>query len=111
MTRDLSEQLSAYIDGELDQAEMSAVAQRLETDENARAELDRLKAADALALAMFDKDISDPVSLDLVKSIKAATLETPVQEVSRSAPRPIWSSLAAGLILLGLGGVGGYQFD
>lgn len=104
---DLSIKLSAYLDGELPDAEALEIETLLESDADARAELDALIAADAAAQEYFDTLLNDPVPLALAQKIKFA----PVGMASRPAPRPIWGALAAGIALFIVGGAGGYLIN
>jgi anti-sigma factor RsiW len=102
---DFSEKLSAYLDAELNEADTAEVEARLASDPAAQREFDALLSADALAQEQFAAQLDTPVALDLVKQIKEVNLTAP------SAPnvaRPIWGTLAASLVMLALGGVGGY---
>lgn len=102
---DLSIKLSAYLDGELTDADALAIETLLESNADARAELDALIAADAAAQEQFDALLDDPLPLALAQKIKSA----PVAMVARAAPRrPVWGALAAGLALFIAGGAGGY---
>ena len=101
---DLSEKLSAYLDGELNQADAALVEKLLETDPAVQMDFDALIEADTIARNELEAQLNDPVRMDLVKHIKDAKLSDP----SVIAARPIWGSLAAGLVVLTLGGVGGY---
>lgn len=101
---DFSEQLSAYLDGELDQTEAAVVEARLEADPEARLEMDALIKADALAQEFFEDQLSDPVPFALAQQIKA----TPLEDRPAPATRPIWGTLAASLVFFAMGGIGGY---
>lgn len=101
---DFSLKLSAYLDGELDEAEAAEVEARLASDPKAQAELDALMAADAMALGQFDDMLSDPVPLALAQQIKNAPLDAP----ATIARRPVWGMIAASLAIFMLGGAGGY---
>ena len=105
---DFSEKLSAYLDGELDADAAAAVEARLETDPAAQAEFDALMEADALAQDVFDTQLNDPVPLALVQQIRDADLTVPANDNVPGARRPIWATLAASLVMLVVGGLGGY---
>ncbi|MEM9786261.1 MAG: anti-sigma factor, partial [Pseudomonadota bacterium] len=100
---DFSIKLSAYLDGELGVVETAEVEARLESDPQARVELDELIQADAAAQEEFEKMLDEPVPFALAQQIKNTTLEP-----RAAAPRPIWGTLAASLVMLVLGGAGGY---
>ena len=101
---DFSEQLSAYLDGELDEAAAEAVEARLASDPAAQAELESLMQADALAQEEFQAELKAPVAFSLAQHI----MDTPMQERKAPRARPIWGSLAASLLVFVLGGLGGY---
>ena len=102
---DLSLQLSAYLDGELDPAESDAVEERLASDPAAQAEFDALMAAQAAAQEQFDAQLTHPVPLALVQQIKSAPLTPKPAPVPR---RPVWATLAASLVVFAIGGAGGF---
>jgi anti-sigma factor RsiW len=102
---DLSEKLSAYLDGELDAASAEAIEARLATDPAAQAELDALMDADAQAQEEFEALLNEPVPFALAQQIKS----TPLAEQSAPRVRPIWGMLAASLVVFALGGIGGYS--
>ncbi|MEJ6404509.1 anti-sigma factor family protein [Yoonia sp. 2307UL14-13] len=105
---DFSEKLSAYLDGELDATEAAAVEARLESDPAAQAEFDALMEADALAQDVFEAQLDDPVPFALAQQIKAADLTVPANSAAAPTPRSGWGAIAASLVMLVLGGVGGY---
>ncbi|MDW3223608.1 MAG: anti-sigma factor [Paracoccaceae bacterium] len=100
---DLSMKLSAYLDGELDPAEAETIEALLESDPVAQTELDDLLQAQVDAQDMFDAQLRHPVPLALVRQIKDS------QSPDATSPaRPIWGAMAASLVALTLGGVGGF---
>ena len=101
---DLSTQLSAYLDGELDPATALAIEERLAKDPDAQAELAALIAADVLAQEAFEAALSAPVPFTLAQQIKSA----PMPQTAAPKPRPVWGALAASLVVFVLGGVGGF---
>ena len=106
---DLSQKLSAYLDGELDAAETARIEAQIASDPDVQAELDALIEADALAQDQFDAMLNDPVPFALAQQIRA----TPIPErptAANSPSRPIWGTLAASLVVFALGGIGGYTF-
>jgi len=101
---DISRKLSAYLDGELDPAAMDEVEALLAQDPAAQAELDALMDADAMAQEEFATELDVPVPFALAQQIK----NTPMPEAAKTAPRPIWGAIAASLVMLVIGGLGGY---
>lgn len=101
-----SQQLSAYLDGELSDAEAAQVEAVLADDPAAQAEFDALSRADMAAAAMFDEQLAGAASLDLVRQIKGAELVEPA--AGAPARRWPWSSIAAALAMLAVGLAGGY---
>lgn len=100
---DLSEKLSAYLDGELGAVDTAAIEAQLETDPEARIALDDLIQADALAQEEFEKMLDEPVPFALAQQIKNTPLEPKV-----APARPIWGTLAASLVVFVLGGASGF---
>ena len=85
---ELSQNLSAYLDGELDNAAMAEVEARLASDPTMQAELDALIEADVAAQAQFENALNVPVPIGLAQKIKALPMaEKP------TAARPIWGCL------------------
>ncbi len=106
---ELSIKLSAYLDGELEAADVQMIEALLESDPAAQAELDVLMAADAVALEQFDALLSEPVPMALAQKIRSAPVGIASgRPVPRTASRPIWGALAAGLALFIFGGMGGF---
>ncbi|AFO93529.1 anti-sigma factor (plasmid) [Phaeobacter inhibens] len=119
---DLSEKLSAYLDGELSAEAAAEIEALLAQDAAAQAEFDALLEADALAQSGFEAVLRDPVPLSLAQSIRAAPMPRPQEPVPGAgaddtegplAPGwryalPLRSGLAAGLAVFVLGGIGGY---
>lgn len=101
---DFSEQLSAYLDGELDATAAEDVEARLASDPAAQAELDKLIQADALAQEELEAQLKEPVAFSLAQQIMA----TPMQDRQAPVARPIWGTLVASLFVFALGGIGGY---
>lgn len=100
---DLSDKLSAYLDGELNDEETRQVDAWLERDPAAQAQLEALMQVDTLTRDVFDGLLRDPVPLAVAQTIKNAPMpEAPI------ARRPIWGSIAAGLAILMIGAAGGY---
>ncbi|MEL6573742.1 MAG: anti-sigma factor [Pseudomonadota bacterium] len=101
---DFIEKLSAYLDGELSEEEAAAVEARLEVDPDAQLAFDEMMSTEALVRDVFEEELQEPVPFAIAQSIKGATMPPAIGP----KPRPLWMSLAAGLVLVGLGGFGGY---
>lgn len=101
---DLSDKLSAYLDGELPDQEALQVEDWLERDPQAQAQLEALMHADSMVRDAFDAQLQDPVPLELARAVKSA----PMPEPEALQRRPIWGAMAASLVMLMIGGAGGY---
>ncbi|MEM9709150.1 MAG: anti-sigma factor [Pseudomonadota bacterium] len=102
------EKLSAFLDGELPEAEARNIEAALARDPSLQAELDALIAADAAVGQVFEDMLAEPVPVDLARAIRDAPLG---EAANRSeAPRFGLSRLASvlALAMLGLGAAGGY---
>lgn len=102
-----SEKLSAFLDGELPQAETREIEQALESDVALQAELEALMAADGLAQDAFAEMLEEPVPVALAGAIKNA----PVIEVANAPSLPSgrrWLAVAATVVALILGSIVGY---
>ncbi|HXV30934.1 MAG TPA: anti-sigma factor [Sinorhizobium sp.] len=110
----LEVRLSAYIDGELAEAEKSELDALLARDEDASALFERLKAGSAFGNRAFEDFLHDPVPLALVRQIKQGPGVSPRFERVAMANLPrrnarIWPRLAAAsVVLLCLGGAIGF---
>jgi anti-sigma factor RsiW len=109
--------LSAYLDGELDEAATEKIEARLATDAEARALLDRLKAGSAHGDALFDALLREPAPLHLARAIKDAAdrgeTSQPSAPLMARAGRgwffgQIPQAIAASALLLLGGGYAGY---
>ncbi|WP_392342015.1 zf-HC2 domain-containing protein (plasmid) [Phaeobacter sp. BS52] len=119
---DLSEKLSAYLDGELSAEAAAEIEALLAQDAAVQAEFDALLEADVLAQSGFEAALRDPVPLSLAQSIRATPLPMPQEPLPRAGADdrdaalasgwryalPLRSGLAAGLAVFVLGGIGGY---
>lgn len=72
--------LSAYIDGELSNTDSLELEIQLATDAELRKQLERLVAADAVAMSDFDAMLNDPVPAALVDHITAFQPRAPANE-------------------------------
>lgn len=104
------EKLSAFLDGELTDAEARQIETALARDPALRAELDSLMAATSGAQEVFHEMLDEPVPLALAAAIKAAPDPAPVANktawISASGFR--WGAVGAALLCLVVGATGGY---
>ncbi|QHQ36033.1 anti-sigma factor family protein [Algicella marina] len=106
----LRARLSAFLDGELSPAESDAVALLAEKDPEIAAELESLQSTDDALKAAFDDLLSEPVPLDLVRSIadpeEPSSATTPEAANLPSAPgRWGFGAIAAGIAALAVTGL------
>lgn len=103
------EKLSAYLDGELAEADAAEIEAALETDPALQAELEALMAADTLAKDAFAEALIDPIPTTLASAIYDAGDTTPAN--APVAPTGYSGLFAAALacIMLVVGGLGGYM--
>lgn len=110
----LEVRLSAYVDGEIGEAERAELDALLARDDDARTLLERLKAGSTFGNRAFEDFLHDPVPLALVRQIKQGPGVTPRFERVATANLPrrnarIWPRLAAASVaLLFLGGMAGF---
>lgn len=115
----LEVRLSAYLDGQLPQAEMDEINAILAEDDAARTVFEKLKLGSEFGARAFDRMLQEPIPLNLVRNIKDAGKredETPRADFAAvpvaAAPRrpaAFWPrALAASLVLFLAGGVAGY---
>lgn len=79
MTRDMHETLSAYLDGELPEAEMAEIEARLLADPEWQAELDRLIGNDQLLEQALRAEVPDAVDEETARRFGLATaVPTPI---------------------------------
>lgn len=110
----VSEKLSAYLDGALPEDEAKAVEEQIETDPHVQSELEALMAANDLAKQYFDELLKEPVPEALIQSINEADDETNIvafEPKRRSFSAPLWQSLAASFVIFVLGGLAGYYVN
>lgn len=105
--------LSAYLDGELPDAEARQLEAALEGDAELQAQLEALIAADDLAVQAFDAMLDEPVPLALAAVIEAAPVpqELPRPEPANDPAPPARSRFALVASLVGavfLGTAGGF---
>jgi anti-sigma factor RsiW len=110
----LEVRLSAYIDGEVSEAERKELEQLVARDDDARLLLEMLKSGNAFGNKAFEEFLHDPVPLSLVRRIKQGPGVNPKAErVVNAAPRQtkvrMWPrALAASIALLLIGTSTGY---
>lgn len=105
---DLSQNLSAYIDGELTPEQEAKIEATLAQNPAAQAELDALIQVDSVTQELFDQELATPVPFDLVRMIKHAELDPPVRAAAPEQKHVGWRALAASLAFLAIGALGGY---
>lgn len=104
---DISLKLSAYLDGELGPTEHADIETLLENDPDVQRAFEAFMDAEAQAMSDFDAQLTLPVPLELIRQIKDTPL-APKPTAKRPTARPIWGLLAASLVMLVLGGTGGF---
>ncbi|MEY9196532.1 MULTISPECIES: anti-sigma factor family protein [Sinorhizobium] len=110
----LEVRLSAYIDGELGEAERSELDALLTRDEDARVLLDKLKAGSTFGNRAFEDFLHDPVPLALVRQIKqGGGINPKLERVTTSnlptrGARVLPRLVATAIGLLLTGGVAGF---
>lgn len=115
----LEVRLSAYLDGQLPEAEMHEIDGILAKDEEARAVFEKLKLGSEFGARAFERLLDEPVPLELVRGIKEAGRnkdeEPPPTRLAAlpAAARPrgagFWvQAIAASLLLFLAGGITGY---
>jgi len=102
------EKLSAFLDGELPEAEAREIEAALERDTALQAELEALMTADAMAQEAFGEMLDEPVPAALAAAVRDAPEATPANVTSAPTGRSWWAA-AAVVLALGLGGAGGYM--
>jgi anti-sigma factor RsiW len=110
----LDVRLSAYIDGEVNEAERKELEQLVARDDEARRVFDMLQAGNAFGNKAFEEFLHDPVPLSLVRRIKQGPgvnpkIERVVTVTPRQAKQRLWPrALAASVALLLVGGSTGF---
>ncbi len=101
------EKLSAFLDGELPEAEARDIERALAADPALQAELEALMAADALAQEAFAEMVAEPVPAALAAAVRDAPAGG-----AANVPEPPsirrYLTAASVVVALGLGGAGGY---
>jgi len=102
-----SDKLSAFLDGELSEAEAREIEEALANDPALQAELEALMHVDVLVKAEAEGVLDEPVPLSLAAAIRNAPDKSPANVTS--APSSFrWLATAAALVMLTVGGVGGF---
>lgn len=102
-----AEKLSAFLDGELPEAEAREIERALESDPALQSELEALMAADALAQDEFARMLNEP----LPAALAAAVRDAPVREAANTPQAPGvrgWLAATAAVVALGIGVTAGY---
>jgi anti-sigma factor RsiW len=101
------EKLSAFLDGELPDAEAREIEKALESNPALQADLEQLMAADALARDAFAEMLAAPVPAKLASAVRDA----PVGQAANATTAPAgrrWLVAASVALALALGGVAGF---
>lgn len=116
----LEVRLSAYLDGQLPEAEVDEINAILARNDDARVVFEKLKLGSEFGSRAFDRLLQEPIPLDLVRTIKDVGKdedETPksgfatIPVTTAAAPRPaaFWlQAIAASLVIFLAGGAAGY---
>ena len=116
----LEVRLSAYLDGQLPEAEVEEINAILAGDDEARVVYEKLKLGSEFGARAFDRMLQDPIPLDLVRNIKEAGRNedapsklgfaaVPAAEISANRRSAFWpQALAASLVIFLAGGAAGY---
>jgi anti-sigma factor RsiW len=102
------EKLSAFLDGELPEAEARAVQEALATDPEMQATLEALMAADTLAKDAFEEMGEEPVPLALAAAIQDAPVAAAPANLSEPPARARWLAAVATVLALMIGLGAGY---
>lgn len=116
----LEVRLSAYLDGQLPEAEVDEINAILARNDDARVVFEKLKLGSEFGSRAFDRLLHEPIPLDLVRTIKDVGKdedETPkpgfaaIPVTTAAARRPAASwlpAVAASLVIFLAGGAAGY---
>jgi len=116
----LEVRLSAYLDGQLPEAEVEEINAILAGDDEARVVYEKLKLGSEFGARAFDRMLQDPIPLDLVRNIKEACRNeddpsklgfaaVPAAEIPANRRSAFWpQALAASLVIFLAGGAAGY---
>lgn len=116
----LEVRLSAYLDGQLPEAEVEEINAILAGDDEARVVYEKLKLGSEFGARAFDRMLQDPIPLGLVRNIKEAGRNEddpsklgfaaiPATEIPANRRSAFWpQALAASLVIFLAGGAAGY---
>ncbi|MBN9053379.1 MAG: anti-sigma factor [Rhizobiales bacterium] len=116
----LEVRLSAYLDGQLPEAEVEEIDAILAIDDDARGVYEKLKLGSEFGARAFDRMLQEPIPLDLVRNIKEAGrnedeapklgfVDAPVVPPPVSRRSALWpQALVASLVIFLAGGAAGY---
>ena len=109
---DISLKLSAYLDQELPENELEEIRYLIETDPSVSEEFERLALANDHALTEFDSFLDNKTPVHLVQMIENAQLKPSLKHLPAAANNNFsFRSMAAGLLLLIAGGIGGFVYN
>lgn len=112
----LEVRLSAYLDGQVEEADARELEALIASDAQAKLIYEQLKAGSDFGNQCFEELLKEPVPLDLVRSIKAIEAQQaqppPVRQAANgnvvSFMRFVPQAIAASIMLLFAGGYAGY---
>ncbi|MEO1140023.1 MAG: anti-sigma factor [Pseudomonadota bacterium] len=105
-----NEKLSAFLDGELSEAETREIEDALASDPALQKEMELLMASDTLAQDEFAEMLQEPVPFELAAAIQKAP-DASMARMANSQEKPrsyAWLTAIAACIALMIGGAGGY---
>ena len=105
---DYTDKLSAFLDGELPEAEAREIEKTLADDPALQAELETLMAADVVAQEEFAAILDEPVPLELAATIRNAPSGQRAANETGTPSAFNWLSTIAALVVLAIGGGAGY---
>ncbi len=111
------QQLDAYVDGELPEAQRALIAQAIARDANLAQRIARQEALRKRLRGTFDPVLLEPIPDRLIGLVKAATFEavTPVADLSaaRNKRRPAlgWLAIAASILVGSIAGLLAAQWN
>lgn len=116
----LEVRLSAYLDGQLPEAEVDEINAILARNDDARVVFEKLKLGSEFGSRAFDRLLQEPIPLDLVRTIKDVGKDEdetpkpgfatiPVTTAAARRPAASWlQAIAASLVIFLAGGAAGY---